>query len=194
MAGSIRRTGRAVAGLGGFAGLVQTEGLGPALTRLNLGDLAGKPAVEVVARVAEELGKHVDGVDGEVLRNALQGAILEAAGLEDALDYQDLETGLQSFLNENGIAGLIELFLARYVFDAVWAAIEGHAADRSPDDAQLEAFMAAVDDICRRGVRSALDEKRRDKTFDNVNWFGADGRSVAGGTVKDILDTLGVTR
>jgi hypothetical protein len=192
--GSVRRTGRAVSGLGGFAGLVQTEGLGAALSRFNLGDLAGKPTVEVVARVAEELSKHADGVDGEVLRHSLQGAILEAAGLEDALDYQDLETGLQNFLNENGVAGLVELFLARYVFEAVWAAIEGHAADRSPDDAQLEALMSAVDDICRQGVRLVLDEKRREKTFDNVNWFGADGQSVAEGTVKDILDGLGVVR
>lgn len=190
-AGSIMRTGRAIAGLGGFAGLVQSQGLEAALGRLNLSELVGKPAIEVVARVAEELGKHADGVDGEVLRNSLQAAIIEASGLEEALDYQDLETGLQNFLNENGVAGLIELFLGRYVFEAVWAAIESHAADRSPDDAQLEALMSAVDDISRREVRSVLEEKIRDKTFDNVNWFGADGRSVADGTVKDILDRLG---
>jgi hypothetical protein len=183
-----------VSGLGGFGGLVQTEGLDAALRQFNLGELVGKPAVEVVARVAEELGKHVDGTDGEVLRNALQAAILEAAGLEDELDYQDLETGLQTFLNENGIAGLVERFLAHYVFDAVWAAIEEHVTNSSPGDAQLEAHMAAIDDICRRAVSSVIEEKRREKALDNVNWFGAEGRTVAEGTVKNILAKLGVLR
>lgn len=193
-AGTVRRTGRAVAGLGGFAGLAQTEGLGAALDRFNLGELVGRPAVEVVARVAEELGKHADGIDGEVLRNSLQAAIIEAAGLHDALDYRDLEAGLRAFLNENGVPGLIELFLGRYVFEAVWAAIEDHAADRSPDEAQLEALMSAIDDISSREVRAVLGEKKRSNTFDNVNWFGRQGRSIAEATVKDILDKLGMAR
>jgi hypothetical protein len=150
----------------------------------------GKSAIEVVSAIVEHLTRDASGVDGEVLRNALQETILEAAGLEAELGYRDLETGLQNFLAQAGVDGLIELFLCHYVFDAVWVAIEDYAQSRSNSEQSFEAFMSAIEEVCRDEVRAAVAEYREDGKFGQVDWFGADGRRIGDDLSAEIVGRL----
>ena len=49
------------------------------------------------------------------MRRTCQDALIEAAALQGNGEFKDLEEALQSFLDKNGVEGLIELFLTNYV-------------------------------------------------------------------------------
>jgi len=170
-----RQIGRAVAGLGGFADAVQARGLTEALSELDLGDLEGRPAVEVIARVSERLAEGLDGVDGELLKTALNETILEAAQLEGELGFTDLEAALQAFLNDQGLGGMIELFLTRFVSDLVTAAILEHVEQKTESETQTEALLSGVEIVCRDKARAVVESYRIDGRFNRVDWFGATG-------------------
>lgn len=155
---------------------------------MGLRDLVGKSAVEVVAAVSDHLASAVDGLDGELMRAALSDAILEAAQLGDADGFVDLERGLQSFLNENGVEGLVEVFLCQFVFDAIWANVEGYVQSKAPDDRATEAFMSAIENVCAVEVRAVMDESRERGDFGRTDWFGADGQRI-GRQVFQTIDT-----
>lgn len=182
-AGSI---GPVVGGLGGFAEAVRDRGLANGLEALGLGELEGKSAVEVVATVADHLAAAVKGIDGDLMREALREAIIEAAALRDSDGYADLEGGLQSFLREEGVDGLVEVFLCKFVFDAVWANFEEHAQTKAMDRNALEAFVNAIDGVCASEVRGALDDARERGEFNTMDWFGEDGQRVG----KEIFATI----
>jgi hypothetical protein len=170
--------GPVIGGLGGFGAAVREQGLAVGLDFLGLRDLAGKSAVEIVAAVSDHLASTVDGLDGELMRAALSDAILEAAQLGDADGFVDLERGLQGFLNKNGVEGLVEVFLCKFVFDAVWANVEGYVQSRSPDERAIEAFMSAIENVCAVEVRATIDESRERGDFGQIDWFGADGQRI----------------
>lgn len=178
--------GPVVGGLGGFASAVRDGGLAGGLDALGLGQLAGKSAIEVVATVAEHLAAAVEGVDGDLMREALREAIIEAAALGDSDGFADLEGGLQSFLEEEGVGGLVEVFLCKFVFDAVWANFEEHAQAKATGQNALEAFMNAIDGICSSEVRGAIDDARDQGEFDSLDWFGQDGQRIG----KDIFVSI----
>ena len=170
--------GPVVGGLGGFGAAVREQGLAVGLDRLGCRDLVGKSAVEVVAAVSDHLASSVDGLDGELMRSALSEAILEAAQLGDADGFVDLERGIQAFLNESGAEGLVEVFLCKFVFDAVWANVEGYVQSKSPDERATEAFMSAIENVCAVEVRATIDESRERGDFGQTDWFGADGQRI----------------
>src|SRR6266699_266160 len=95
-------------GLGGFGTQVVSGGLDTALGSLGLEDLRGRPAAEVVARVAEYLSQDATGRQAEVLEAALRDTIFDIAAVEDAGSYDDLEGALQSFLDREGLEAFIE--------------------------------------------------------------------------------------
>lgn len=189
-----RRVGRAVTGLGGFGAVLRDQGLTEALRRLDLEALEGRPAVEVIARVAERLAADVDGVDGEILRTALNETILEAAQLQDELGYADLEASLQEFLNEQGLAGLVELFLARLTTDLVTAAITEHVDQRTDREEDAEALVSAVEIVCRDRAREVVTRHNAAGRFNQVDWFGTAGarlgRELAEAIVISFNETL----
>ena len=178
--------GTVIGGLGGFAETVRDRGLTDGLEALGLGELEGKSAVEVVAIVADHLAAAVEGIDGELMREALREAIIESAALGERDGYADLEEGLQSFLREEGADGLVEIFLCKFVFDAVWANFEVHAQAKATDRNALEAFMNAIDGICASEVRGALDDARDRGEFNTMDWFGQDGRRIG----REIFATI----
>ena len=123
--------GRAASSLGGFATAVGSRGLDAGLDVLGLGELRGRPATEVVARIAEHLATGVEGLQGDLLRIALQDTLLEAAALEGETGYENLSDALQSFLDREGVEGLVESFLTHYIFDRIWAYVQAHVERRS---------------------------------------------------------------
>lgn len=170
--------GPVVAGLGGFGAAVRGEGLASGLDRLGLQNLVGKSAVEVVSAIVDHLASTVDGIDGELMKAALSEAILEATQLGDDDGFVNLERGLQAFLEDSGVQGLVELFLCHFVFDAIWANIESYVASRAPDERSTAAFMSAVEGICFAEVRVIVRESHARNDFESLDWFGPDGRRI----------------
>ena len=185
-----RRVGRAIAGLGGFGSAVQTRGLTEALRKLDLGTLEGRPAVEIIARVSERLAEGMDGVDAEILRMALNEAILEAAQLEEELGYTDLEQGLQAFLNDQGLGGLLEVFLTKLVSDLVTAAIFEHVDQKSESADQTEAMLAGIESVCRNKAHTTIEEYRTGGRLNRTDWFGGAGRRLGQEMAESILTAL----
>lgn len=177
-AAQTQRIGRAISGLGGFVGAVQDHGLAAALERLDLAELDGRPAVEVISRVSERLADGIDGIDGEILKTAFNEAILEAAQLQGELGFTDLEAALQAFLATEGLSGMIELFLTRFVTDLVTGAILDHVEKKTISDAEMEALLSGIEIACRAKVHSAVERHRSDGRFNNVDWFGSSGAQL----------------
>jgi hypothetical protein len=178
--------GGATAGLGGFGRSVAEGGLDTGLKSLGLDGSMGKSAAEVASAVASHLAQEVDGVDGEVLRNALTDALLEAAALTVDADYGAIERGLQTFLTENRPEGLVEAFLGHYVFDAIWINIESYVQSRCADETSFQAFMSTIDDACRADVRATVQQAKERGRFERLDWFGEDGRRVGRDVIADL--------
>jgi len=170
-----RNIGRAASSLAGFLETVRTAGLDEAVRRLDLGELQGRSAVEVVSIVADHLSQSAEGTERELLMKALEDALLEIASLGDDLGYEDLETALQTAIDRDGIAGVLEIFLARVAFESVWFLIENHAQSSSSDEDALTAFATGIEEVCRSEARDLMAEKVRAGQFDKVDWFGAEG-------------------
>jgi hypothetical protein len=156
------------------------------LQELDLGELEGRPAVEVIARVAERLADGLGGLDGEILKTALNEAILEAAQLEAELGFTDLETALQTFLNEQGLAGLVELFLTRFVANLVVGIILDHVDQKTETAAQTEALLGGIEIVSRDKARAMIARFRSDGRFNRVDWFGAAGKRLG----RELADSI----
>lgn len=185
--------GRAASGLGGFAAAVRDGGLDAGLRTLGLDELRGRPAAEVIARIAEHLAEDTAGLQGELLAVALRDTILEAAALEGDRGYQNLSDSLQAYLNREGIEGLVESFLTHYVFDRVWSCIESHVERKSDGRASASALASAVEHGCRAHVHALIDDMRDSGRFDGLDWFGRDGQAFGqeiAGTLEDRLTAL----
>lgn len=189
-AAQARQVGRTMARLGGFATTVQERGLADALGRLDLAELEGRPAVEVIARVSERLAEGMGGVDEEMLRASLNQTLLEAAQLQEELGYRDLEGALQQFLNDQGLGGLVELFLTRFVSDLVAAALLQHIDEKTESALQTEALLDGIEIVCRAKSRSIVERYRNDGRFNRINWFGVAGNRLGRDIATSILSEL----
>jgi len=187
---SSRTLASAAAGLASFGAVVLRDGLTAALDSLGLAELEGRPAVEVIERIAGYLSRDARSEDNEVLRDALGGAILEIAQLEDELGYEDLEAGLERFLQENGIVGVLEEFLVRLTFEAVWSLVEQHVRDESISENAVEATVAAIDHVCRAVVHARIEELRSSGQVDAIDWFGPGVRPVVADLVSSVESRL----
>lgn len=170
--------GRALSTLGGFGAALRDGDLGAALDVLGLGELRDRPAAEVIARIAEHIGGIADGLQQELLNAALRDAILDAAALEGDRNYQNLDASLQSFFAKEGIDGLIECFLTRYVFDRIWTLVENHVDLSTGTINDSVAMSSAVERNCQSQVRSLIDDLRAEGRFDHVDWFGPAGQEL----------------
>jgi hypothetical protein len=175
--------GGTVSGLGGFGASVRDGGLDAAIERLGLDELRGKPAIEVVATIAEHLAEHADGPHHDLLETALRDAILECAAIEADGTYEDLDTSLQSFLSNQGVEGLVESFLSHFVFDRIWSWIEQHATQKMDLNGDTLAMAAAVKESCRGHVEQLMDDVRDEGRFGKTDWFGNEGKQLAEGIV-----------
>jgi hypothetical protein len=169
---------RTISGLGGFGASVGARGLTEALRTLGLEELRGRPAPEVVARIAEHLSDDAQGLQKELLTTALRDAIFDAAAIEGDLSYENLDASLQAYMNREGIEGLIELFLARYVFDRLWLLIENHADLRAETANSGDLLATAVQSACRAHVHAEMSEYRTNGQLARIDWFGRDGERI----------------
>jgi hypothetical protein len=180
---SVRTVGKTVGGLAAFGADIADRGLTDALARLGLNELEGRSAQEVIARVAEHLAEHAEGTDRDLLLGSIERTILEAAALIDENGFENLEAGLQKFLETEGPEGLVELFLVQFVLDCVWTLDEQHILDKTTSEADAEALQSAMRQVCRSEVQTLMAELKRTGRFESTDWFGRDasrvGREIA---------------
>lgn len=188
--GGSRAVGRATSGLAGFGAAFQGGGLNAALQFLGLKELEGHPASEVIARIADQLAEGNDPTQYELLNDALRSALIEAAALQEAGAYADLEAALQAYLDANGVEGLIQLFLSQYVFDRVWMAVENHAELKSQNESTVQALSIAVGNACRSDVEALIAEQKEAGQFENVDWFGKAGADLGNALVAELESRL----
>jgi hypothetical protein len=181
---------RAASGLAGFGSVLGSGGLGDALESLGMEDLRGRPAGEVISKIAEHLSKDVDGLEKDLLRGAIQQAIYNAAELVDDPTYDNLETSLQTYLSQEGVEGLVELFLAQYIFDRVWLLIEDYANKRTEGETDIVNLETAVEHACRSNVHDAVERYKAEGRFDNTDWFGSQGLGVAEALIAGLEQRL----
>lgn len=178
--------GGAVSGIGGFGAAVRDGGLDAAIDRLGLNELRGRPAVEVATRIAERVAECADGPQADLIAAALRDAVLECVALESDGTYEDLDGGLQAFLDRSGIEGLVEGFLSHFVFNRVWAWVESHANEKGDAVSITQSLASAVQSACRLHVQDLIGELRTEGRFDGVDWFGTQGIQLGQGIVRTL--------
>lgn len=181
--------GGVTSGLGGFGGAFQHGGLDEALGSLGLGELKGKPASEVIAKIAEHLAESEDPLQRDILCDALKDTLIEVAALEEAGEYSDLEAALQKFFDQHGAEGLVQCFLTNYVFDRVWNAVEDHA-ELKGQGTSAEALGIAVAQACRSHVETLINESKAAGRFDKADWFGVEGIALGNELVAELEGRL----
>jgi hypothetical protein len=178
--------GGAVSGLGSFGEAVRTEGLDRALEILGIAELRNRPAAEVVAQIAEHIAAGADGPQKELLNDALRNALFEAAATQGDGSYDNLKDSLESFLQREGVQGLVELFLSEYVFDRVWTLIENHVDLKTQSNSASDAMAGAVENACRSNVADLIAESKDAGSFESTDWFGAGGQKLGEELVADL--------
>ena len=178
--------GQAVSGLGGFGAAVREGGLDRAVEALGLDALRGRPAVEVIARIAEHLAEAADELQQEIMTATLRDAILECAAIGNDGTYEALDGSLQAFLARDGVDGLVESFLTHFVFDGVWSLVQSHTDKRSSGNGDAQALASAVENACRLHVQELIGDLRGEGRFNQVDWFGAEGARLGDGIVATL--------
>ncbi len=144
---------------------------------------------EVIAKIAEHLAESDDPLQRDILCDALKDTLIEVAALEDGGEYNDLETALQAFFDQNGVEGLVQSFLTNYVFDRVWNAVQSHAEFKA-EGAGAEALGIAVGQSCRSHVESLIKESKASGRFDKTDWFGQGGIKLGNELVSELEGRL----
>lgn len=178
--------GRAASGLGGFGAAVRDGGLEAGLHALGLDELRGRPPAEVVDRIADHLAQGADPTQYDLLTDALKTAIQEAAALGERNGFKDLDSALQGFLERHGVEGLIQSYLANYVYGRVWTAVENHVEMKTEGGANGQAMSIAVGNACRSHVESLIQETKDAGRFGNIDWFGRDGTRLGNELVSEL--------
>jgi hypothetical protein len=151
---SCNHAGSVLARLAEFASCICTQGYGSAVGNLlPEHHRPGSPA-EMVTDLAVSMTPRMPGREGDLLRKALEEALLEAAGLGYELHSLEIDRGLQSFLIRRGVFAFIELFLSLYVFDVVALRMQDSFGPAASSDASISMSMLALERRCRNVVRS----------------------------------------
>lgn len=178
--------GGAVSGIGGFGAAIREGGLNAAIDKLGLNELRGRPAVEVISCVAERIAESAEGPQADIITAALRDAVLECVAIESGDSFEDLDSGLQAFLDRSGIEGLIESFLSHFVFDRVWAWVETHTNKKSDGVSETQALASAVQGACRLHVQELMSELRAEKRLEGIDWFGRQGIELGQGIIRTL--------
>lgn len=172
---------RSTQGVAGFATGLATEGLSRTLERLGLDQLIGQDRYEVLNGLLEALAG-----DGSTLEDrAVLAALCEAFEElfpDDAETYNELEA---TTLDEAGVAGLIERFVARWVYDRMLPTIAKKFADITDP-----AVVRRRDDELRERISLLAKLELQGRSPLEINWPGDEGRDILGKLVEAIYEDM----
>ncbi len=176
------RTG---AGLGGFASTVAGAGLDEALHGIELGDLADRPADEVVDAIVERLSEVPAGLDEAAAREALILLLAELQG--DAATLADLETAYKRAAEAYGVRGLMVRYFGYYLY-VLFCERFTERLNRDPERAKS---AAAVSSQIREYVLTAVEARLAGTDVGAIDWTGPDGLQMSEEILGETLEIFG---
>jgi len=175
------RAGRAGAQrLGAVLAGVAANGLGATLTERGLGDLVGGDRLSVLDGLCSLVAGDGADVDGQAARDAVLDVLDEMFPAADSWDDLDAVR-----VDADGVRHLLELFLARYVYNRIPVIAERLARLSDPAAAQ----RAEAD--LQRLVESLVHLQLPDDPL-RVDWAGPQGRRIADESLRAAYDALAV--
>jgi hypothetical protein len=166
-----QRLGAVLAGIG-------EGGLGTALTGQGLGELVGADRLTVLDALAGYVAGDGADLDGQAARDAMFDVLAEL--FPDADSWADLDAVR---LDSDGVRELMELFLARYVYNRIPVIAERLARLDDPVKAQR-----AEQDL-QQMVRSFVHLRLPDDAL-RVDWGGPQGRAIIDDTLRAVYEAL----
>ena len=113
-------------------------------------------SVDVIEHTAKRLTRGIRGTEQQIMMKSLQEALFTCVGFHVDLDMAQLKTRLKRYIDRHGKIAVMRKFLSHYVFNFVWFHIGESFRAESTSCSSFEEAMAAVDEICRKTVVSAL--------------------------------------
>jgi len=166
--------------LGSVLSGIATGGLGAALAGQGLGDLVGVDRLTVLDALASLVAGDGADIDGQAARDATFDVLAEL--FPDADSWADLDA-VQ--VDAGGLRHLLELFLARFVYNRIPVIAERLARLTDPAKAQR-----AEEDLQRMVESFVHLQLPRDAL--QVDWSGAEGRKVIDDSLRAVYDALAV--
>jgi hypothetical protein len=168
-------------GVAAFAAGVAVDGLTPTLRRLGLAHLVGQDRYDVLNGLLEALGG-----DGSTLEDrAVLAALCEAFEElfpDDAENYDELEA---TTLDDDGVAALIERFVARWVYDRMLPTLAKKFADLTDP-----AVVRRRDDELRERIGLLAKLELQGRSPLEVDWTAEEGREILNGLVESIYEDM----
>jgi hypothetical protein len=154
-----------------FLESVNAETLLTALEALGITEAANLEGVELLDRISEAIIGGRLTFDQEIATTALRNTLMEILRYSP----EDFETAVRLFLENEGLQGFVEAFLAKYVFETIWGYLEDAARERILRETNIESLMNALEHLCSYEVETVVQESN----FENVDWLGPEGQSLA---------------
>ena len=162
-----------------LAGLA-TNGLGVALADQGLGHLVGSDRLAVLDGLASLVAGDGADVDGQAARDAMFDVLAEL--FPDADSWADLDAVR---VDADDILNLLELFLARYVYNRIPVIAERLARLTDPVTAQRK------EEDLQRMVESLVHLQLPSDAL-RVDWSGTEGRQIIDDSLRAVYDALAV--
>ena len=178
-AASSARAGRSgLQRLGALLAGIEDRGLGPTLVDLGLASLVGLSRFDVLDELVTLLAGDGDDLDSQAARDAACDVLDELFQDTDTWDQLEAAT-----VSADELRGLLEMFLAHYVYNRVPVIAErlGRLADPEAmrrADAQLRQI---VEDLI--AIRLPADPFTVDRS-------GPEGATIAADAIRDVYETL----
>ena len=153
--GSSRGTAARIAG---FLGAIGTQGLQQALVRFNLTALAGRPATEIFAALADRICPEGGSIDEGIARDAF---------VETMIDLADAGITDLSALTPEQMQTVLELYITHSIEDRIYNDIGIRGVELPNDVLAAERVRNQLYDFIRGGVVDALNEAAIDFTAIN---------------------------
>ena len=167
------RAGRnATRRLGGFLVDVATRGIQGALDSLNLSSAIGRPAVEVLATIANLLAPAGNSLDDAAALSAISETfkdLYSQYGLEDG-DLSDLDA-----MDADGIRIALHLSVTNYIYEKLLNVMQSALDEHNMSDQELLKAEREIRLFVRESVHLELD------TIDvlSVDWNGRQGEQIS---------------
>lgn len=174
---SASRVGR---NLGRFASRVNEVGLTRALEEIDLGDLIGRPASEVVIALIDRLAGPGSAMDAHLARKALNRLQRELLG--DAQTFEEVEQALATAVQGGQISSLVIRFYGFYLFELFTRDFYEQFRGRHGKEKATRA-MESIRHTIFRSLRAKLGQRDAAR----FNWRGAEGRQLAERILNETL-------
>ncbi|MEV2221581.1 hypothetical protein AB0E01_17075 [Nocardia vinacea] len=170
----IQRLGSLLAGVGD-AGLANT------LTSLGLADLVGKTRFDVLDELITYVAGDGDDLDSQAARDAVCDVLDQV--FADAADWDEMADTAEATVSHEGMASLLEMFLAQYVYNRVPVVAERLSRITDPQAARR------ADEEMRQIIQDFVSLRLPEDPY-AVDWAGPEGRDIANDAVQAVYETL----